>query len=101
MKDSKCTQFCDKVKDTDWRHKCFMQCNAYLEGCLSKGVWTDQLSADPGTSPVPPSGPKGKAGIVGFPASGGLLDANPGLPSQGPAGTGVGGGTTTTAPSLR
>jgi len=101
QRDSNCTQFCGDVKDSEWRHECFMRCNKYLDNCLSKGVWTDQgAMADPGSDPTtPPKGPKG--GVIKVPA--GLLDASPGLPTQGPAGTGTpaGGGAATTGPVLR
>lgn len=44
MRDSRCTEFCGKVQDPDWRHECFMLCNRYLDNCLSRGVWTDRAA---------------------------------------------------------
>ncbi len=43
-KDSRCTQFCGKVTNPDWRYECFSRCNIYLDNCLGKGVWTDQAA---------------------------------------------------------
>jgi hypothetical protein len=44
-RDSRCTQFCGRVQDPDWRHECFMRCNIYLDNCLSRGIWTDRSAA--------------------------------------------------------
>ena len=83
-RDSNCTQFCGNVTDPDWRHECFMRCNIYLDNCLATGNWTDQSATlSPGSDPTPPKRPK--ADIGRLPASGGLLDANPGFTPQGPA----------------
>lgn len=43
-RDSRCTQFCGKVKDQYWRYECFSLCDKYLDNCLSRGVWTDRAA---------------------------------------------------------
>jgi hypothetical protein len=89
-----CERRCAKNKDTDSGNCTARTCTHQYNNCIASLPSGDGKRGQP-TQPgggvlAHPQAPKPKIGHGPFsPTSGGILDASPGLPGQGPAGTGV------------